>query len=335
MDLTFRILWFEDSDEWYKSMSRRVSKHIEENNFIAKIDRIKKPSDFDLKKYNLHNYDLLIVDYDLETICENNIDRKIYGTEIIKLIRHDDFVNDILFYSALGFSKIYEIFKSEGLQGVFISDRKNEEFYERVKKLANKTITRANNIVNIRGVVMDTTSNFDNMICDLIIAIWPTLGGNEGNISEYIKKEILNGICKTSDKLKERYVSIDGENIESLLGERDFSAARQVRVLNKCIELDSGLREKLSEALKKHLHLENGEEKETFFNLYNKDIINYRNALAHVKTEISIEDKDVAVEINGETVIFNQELCNNLRRNLLNYKNILDDINEYVVSKNI
>ena len=47
MDLTFRILWFEDSDEWYKSMSRRVSKHIEENNFIAKIDRIKKPSDFD------------------------------------------------------------------------------------------------------------------------------------------------------------------------------------------------------------------------------------------------------------------------------------------------
>lgn len=331
MDLTFRILWFEDSDEWYSTISRRVEKYIIDKNFKPEIKRFTNTSGFNLSEYNLNNYDLLIVDYDLNT---NNVDGnniKIYGTEIIDLVRADDFVNDILFYSAIGYDELYKIFKDKCMQGVFISERKNSEFLEIFKRLANKTITRANNIVNVRGIVMDATSNFDNMIRDLIIAIWPTLGSNEKQISEYIRKAILEENCETAEQLKCKYESIDSANIGALLDERDFSAARHVRVLNKCIKLDSDLKQRVNDAFNKHLN----QDTTKFCKSYNEDIINLRNALAHVKTEISIEDKDVTVEINGETVIFNQELCNNLRRNLLKYKNILDDINEYVVSKNI
>lgn len=66
MDLTFRIIWFEDVDEWYNTTSRRVSRYIKNKNFKVDIMRIKKASDFDLTEYQLQNYDLLIIDYDLE-----------------------------------------------------------------------------------------------------------------------------------------------------------------------------------------------------------------------------------------------------------------------------
>ena len=33
MDLTFRIIWFEDVDEWYNTTSRRVSRYIKNKNF--------------------------------------------------------------------------------------------------------------------------------------------------------------------------------------------------------------------------------------------------------------------------------------------------------------
>ena len=61
MDLTFRIIWFEDVDEWYNTTSRRVSRYIKNKNFKVDIMRIKKASDFDLTEYQLQNYDLLIM----------------------------------------------------------------------------------------------------------------------------------------------------------------------------------------------------------------------------------------------------------------------------------
>lgn len=70
MDLTFRIIWFEDVDEWYNTTSRRVSKYIREKNFKVDIMRIEKASDFILKDRQLQNYDLLIVDYELEKVYE-------------------------------------------------------------------------------------------------------------------------------------------------------------------------------------------------------------------------------------------------------------------------
>ena len=42
MDLTFKIIWFEDVDEWYNTTSRRVQRYIENKNYKVNIQRIKK-----------------------------------------------------------------------------------------------------------------------------------------------------------------------------------------------------------------------------------------------------------------------------------------------------
>lgn len=332
MDLTFRIIWFEDVDEWYNTTSRRVSRYIKNKNFKVEIMRIERASDFDLKEHQLQNYDLLIVDYELEKIYEQNGVKSIYGTEIIRMIRDGNFLNDVLFYSSHGFDVINRVMKQEGLQGVFIADRNNDEFLEKVQLLVDKAIRRADNLINIRGVVMDTTSGFDNKIRDLISIIWPILGDKETKIANDIKKKILRDNIKTAEKLDEKYLEINADNIDALLNERDFSAIRQARLLSWCIESNEVLKKKLQENFKKYLQLNNGAEQGKFYELYKDDIIRYRNALAHVKNTPSIDSKVIIGEVDGKFVQFDQELCDQLRKKLLNYESVLDDMYGYIES---
>ncbi len=332
MDLTFRIIWFEDVDEWYNTTSRRVSKYIKDKNFKVEIKRIAKASDFLLKDYQIQNYDLLIVDYELEKDYEQNEIKSIYGTEIIQMIRKGKFVNDVLFYSSHGFDVINNIMKQEGLQGVFIADRDNGEFLDMVKSLIDKAVRRADNLINIRGVVMDTTSDFDNKIRDLISIIWHTLGDKEKKVGNDVKKKILKDNICTAEKLDKKYPMIDSNNIDNLLNERDFSAHRQARLLSWCIESNEELKNKLLEIMAKHLRIEKETKKIKFFELYNEEIIKYRNALAHIKHTPSNESQVFTCEIDGQQIVFDKELCDKLRKRLLSYEKVLDDMYDYIES---
>lgn len=331
MDLSFRIIWFEDNDEWYRSLSRRVSKYIKGKNFKVEIERV-KASDFVLQDYQIQNYDLLIVDYQLEKIYDQEKELNIYGSEIIRMVRNGKFVNDVLFYSSNGFEKLNNVMKQEGLQGVFIADRDNDEFMEMVKLLIDKAVRRAENLVNIRGVVMDTTSGFDNKIRDLISILWRTLGDKEIKIANDIKKRILMDNIKTAKKLEEKYPEINAENIDELLNERDFSSIRQARLLSWCINSNEMLQKKLLTIIQDCLQLDQEVEQINFYKLYDVDIIKYRNALAHVKKSPSIDSKVIMVEIDGKPIQFDQKLCDQLRKKLLNYEKALDSMYDYIES---
>ncbi len=330
MDLTFRIIWFEDVDEWYSTTSRRVSRYIKDKNFKIEITRVEKASDFVLEEYQIQNYDLLIVDYELEKIFEQDSVKSIYGSEIIRMIRNGNFVNDVLFYSSHGYDVISRVMKQEGLQGVFVADRDNGEFLETVKLLIDKAVRRADNLINIRGVVMDTTSEFDNKIRDLINIIWRTLGDKESKIVNDIKKKILKDNIKTAEKLDEKYPEINADNIDTLLNERDFSSLRQARLLGWCIDSNEVLKVKLQEILVNCLQTDKEMGEIKFFELYNDDIIKYRNALAHVKNTPSIDSIVFIGEIDGKKVQFDKVLCDKLRKRLLKYEKALDDMYNYI-----
>ena len=235
-----------------------------------------------------------------------------------------------MYYSSHGFDVINTVMKREGLQGVFVADRNNGEFIEKVKLLIDKAVRRADNLINIRGVVMDTTSDFDNKIRDLISISWPILGEKEKKIACDIKKKILKDNIKTAERLDKKYPEINIHSIDNLLDERDFSAIRQARLLSWCFESNEMLKKKLEENFKKYLQLNDGREKEKFYELYNDDIIKYRNALAHIKNTPSAESNVIIGEVDGKKIQFDRELCNQLRRKLLNYEKILDEMYEYI-----
>ncbi len=330
MDLTFKIIWFEDVDEWYNTTSRRVQRYIENKNYKVNIQRIKKASDYKLNKLELYNCDLLIIDYELEKVYDQNGEKNIYGSDIIQMIRDGNFFNDILFYSSHGYDVINDIMKQKGLQGVFITDRTNREFMSKVQSLIDKAVRRSSNLINIRGIVMDTTSEFDNKITDLINIIWPLLDNEkEIQIANKIKKKILEDNIKTAKKLETKYTNINKENINNLLSERDFSAMRKARLLSWCIESNKELKNKLQTTFKENLQLNNGNEYNKFFEQYNNDIIKYRNALAHVKNS-PIDSTQIIGKVDGEDIIFDQNLCNKLRKKLLNYEKVLNNLYEYI-----
>lgn len=311
--------------------------HLEEykgtfknKNYKVNIQRIKKASDYKLNKLELYNCDLLIIDYELEKVYDQNGEKNIYGSDIIQMIRDGNFFNDILFYSSHGYDVINDIMKQKGLQGVFITDRTNREFMSKVQSLIDKAVRRSSNLINIRGIVMDTTSEFDNKITDLINIIWPLLDNEkEIQIANKIKKKILEDNIKTAKKLETKYTNINKENINNLLSERDFSAMRKARLLSWCIESNKELKNKLQTTFKENLQLNNGNEYNKFFEQYNNDIIKYRNALAHVKNS-PLDSTQIIGKVDGEDIIFDQNLCNKLRKKLLNYEKVLNNLYEYI-----
>lgn len=200
----------------------------------------------------------------------------------------------------------------------------------KVQSLIDKAVRRSSNLINIRGIVMDTTSEFDNKITDLINIIWPLLDNEkEIQIANKIKKKILEDNIKTAKKLETKYTNINKENINNLLSERDFSAMRKARLLSWCIESNKELKNKLQTTFKENLQLNNGNEYNKFFEQYNNDIIKYRNALAHVKNS-PIDSTQIIGKVDGEDIIFDQNLCNKLRKKLLNYEKVLNNLYEYI-----
>ncbi len=330
MDTNFRIIWFEDVDEWYNTLSRRLKRYIGSKNFKIIIDRVKDSYDFDINRYNIQNYDLLVIDYELEKKFIDGIEHPTYGHQIIKVIREGKFYNDVLFYSSHGFNIILNVMKEEGLQGVFIADRNNEEFINTAKALVDKAVRRSENLVNIRGIVMDNTSGFDNKIRDIISIIWPYLKEGEEKIVNDIKRKILDDNKKTAEKLVKNYSIINAKNIDQLLNERDFSAYRQARLLGWCINSNIELKRVFKDIFSKHLKIDTGEGDIPFFENYKKDIISFRNALAHVKDAPDGMGECYIGEIDGKSVKFDEELCNKIRGNLIIYESILDEMYQYI-----
>ena len=328
MDIKFRIIWFEDIDEWFNTLSRRVSRYIKNKNFEVDIKRIRRADEFSINDPEIINYDLMIIDYELGKVEDMDESPLVYGSDIINQIRQGKFVNDILFYSSHGYEKISNVMRNLNLQGVFIADRDNNEFYETIQRLIDKSIRRAENIVNIRGIVMDATSDFDNKIKDLISILWNHLGEKETKISEDIKKKILLDNKKSAEKLFNKYEVIDHDNIDALLQERDFNAYRQARLLGWCIEANEMIKFQLHKILEKSIDNYNVEQ--GFFERYTIDVINYRNALAHVKNSPIQNGNCYIGEVNGEQVIFNKDLCEKLRKTIIQYNNVLDEMYKYI-----
>ena len=184
MDLNYKILWFEDTDESFDTLSRRTERYVNSKNLRCQIRRVWGSSDFDLAAYDLNTYEILVVDLRLsEHSC---------GYDIIRAIREGNYVNDVLFYSAEGVQVLSAIMKEYGLEGVFITDRNHKIFVPKIKQLIDKSIRRSENVINIRGIVMDETSEFDTQMCEIVNAVQPHMTKEEVlSLKEYIANHLL------------------------------------------------------------------------------------------------------------------------------------------------
>jgi len=318
MDINYRILWFEDTDESFETLGRRTKRYVESQNLRCTIDRIQGASEFDSMKPDINSYEILVVDLKLSEESK--------GYNIIETIRQSNFVNDILFYSSDGVAVLESLLKEHRLEGVFITDRKNDEFMFKIRQLIDKSIRRSENVINIRGIVLDETSEFDTLMCDIITEVCSFI--TEGEIKalkKYMSKTIQNYL-KDVNKLSTAYADDGNWDISCLLLERDFNSMMKAKTLNYVLKsIDNGRIVQACNQNKALLPEVYNENSICFVEAYNRDILMFRNKLAHVKYTNTTTPALIG-EINGKTYYCNKEFCAMMRDVLIKYGKWLTSI---------
>lgn len=314
MDINYKILWFEDTDESYETLSRRTQRYVESKNLRCQIKRIYGVSDFNISQYDLNAYEVLVVDLQLSLGSK--------GYEIINAIRASNYVNDILFYSSAGVSTLENAMKEYKLEGVFLSDRDNRVFMEKIKQLIDKSVRRSENIINIRGIVMDETSEFDSQMKDIILATQSLMSPEEiCSIKNYVSKELLSKKANDASKLLEKFSDSGDWAISDLLEEHEFTSMMRARLVNKILGLKSNqqiqeLVASCRNVLPELFAVPSG--KFRFAKAYEDNIIVFRNKLAHVK-QLNAKNPVFIGTINGTEYRCDSQFCTMMRERLIRY----------------
>ena len=158
MNKVFNILWFEDDTDWIRGIEDQIKEILADKFLEANILKFRKADTFKIDGNVEKNFDLILVD--------NCLLHDTKGSELISKIRTNKILTDILFYSS-NYEKLIEFLKSqfsEDLNGVYITKRDNEKFLEKVTKLIEKNIRRSENINNFRGIVTESTCEFEEIV---------------------------------------------------------------------------------------------------------------------------------------------------------------------------
>lgn len=326
MDINYKILWFEDTDESYDTLSRRTARYVEGKNLRCHIKRIKGVSDFDISKYDLNTYEVLVVDLQLSEESK--------GYEIIKTIRTSKYVNDILFYSSAGVSTLDKAMKEYRLEGVFLSDRNNRMFMEKIQQLIDKSVRRSENIINIRGIVMDETSEFDSQMKDFILAAQSRMTPAEiSTLKKYASKKLLAAAASDAADLVQKYPEqSDTWALSDLLSEHNFTSMMRARLVNKVLSMRDN--HAISQVVDQCFDIlpevfRETDKKALFANAYEQNIIMFRNKLAHVK-QLNAESPVLIGNICGIEYRCDGAFCSMMRDRLIRYGNWFNAINDCI-----
>lgn len=263
MHMNFRILWIDDSIDYYEATELQIKRLVLNNNMHPTINFFddyeefcqKELDNFEEERFN--RYDLLIIDYALSDIT---------GIEIIQELRRKQIYTDIVFYSSELHKMREEVKKGELLDGIFFADRK--DLTSAVNNVIRKNMRREYSIANIRGLIMDSTSEFD-YICRITATdLFSKLSEEDQKDVEAQLREFVEAASKRSTKT---FKGLDGKKglgyVTTAMNSTDYvmNNADRYSILNLILQR-SGLFTYVPEDMDK---------------CYDVDVIKARNKLAH------------------------------------------------------
>lgn len=305
MRIKYNILWIENEQTWLKPALKFVRELLNENGFdfcpthLKKEDEVRALLEADS---TLKRFDLILVDYQL--------DRGERGDTIIKSIRDHKIFTEIIFYSQ-DLPGIRKILMDNFIDGVYIADRKGEQFREKVEKVLLSTIKKTQDISTVRGLVMSETSDLDYKVFNIINIFFSRFPNPEvEKIRAYIFEDIIGNLQEKAEKQEKKFHNIA---MNELLNEGFFDAYKKVRILGRILIL---------------LNNKDLTDNKDFCSSYLQDIICTRNELAHCI------EKDgtgglVLVTKKGEKP-FTDEICKGIRHNIRQHLKNLSAIENYV-----
>ena len=271
MRYDMRVLWVEDTPKFYKETKDILEMFAEDMGLVIDFKYIQNVEEFMQNIGNEKNgfklFDIYFIDYTLSN--------GVVGDSVIKELRKEEVDADVLFYSSEHERDIRSTIIDDlnSFQGVYIANRDN--FEEKSTFLLKKNARRLLALNNIRGLLMDQTSENDYTVNSYILRKFDELT-TEQKIS--ISKMLEEYISKKSNEL--------GEQIPEVLEKLKTTGITNIK---KTMGLSSylfpiDLKYRVFQKIMDYL----GEESfsENSLDTYLDKTVKERNKLAHKKLEL-------------------------------------------------
>lgn len=313
MKLNYKILWIDDNIEDIIDLGIKdeLISFVESKEFIATIDCFEDTKTA-IAKLESEKYDLILSDYNIDE-KEQNEEKQ--GDYLINQIRQNDIFTEVLFYSSdSNFKEIaMKLYQDRVSFFSLLNDVSYKEFKNKTFKLIDLTITKLEELNNIRGLVMSETSELDNSVEEIIFSFLSKGNEDSEKLKAYIIESIISsatGNLKSAEKFGEL-------NATEIIKSRLFDADKKSRTVNKILEI---------------LKVEDKQFND-FYKNYKADVLDTRNDLAHAKSDIidGIEYLIISRKDGEHPIKFNQEHCVQIRRNLRKHSELLKSIREITI----
>lgn len=307
MNTSFRILWFEDELAWFNMESLRVKSILETHYLTPDITR-KDGDDFSLSELTGNDYDLILMDYKLAEGAT--------GDTIVVALRNSNILTDILFYSSEEQNMLSAIrTQMPPIDGVYLTKRDYTIFTNKVEKIIQKIVRRSEDIVNLRGFVLDNTSGFEVRIREILNICWQTF--------DQTQKERLSQELATLLERKKSFVKKTVETAKS--AECCFSYANNDNyTLGIADRLD--IIQVILPILSTEYHMPDDTCPSDFKQYYIDKVNMYRNRLGH----IALGEK--VIHIKGRDVEINQDMHRLLRKNISEVDATISKIETFITT---
>lgn len=267
------ILWVEDSKSYYEEAKDILEMHAEDKGIKVNFKYVENAfsllEELDKQVQGFQIHDICFIDYAL-SMSDNKT-----GENIIRELRQKKVGADILFYSSENIATIRETIKQDlsSFEGVYVADR--DTFEDKSKLLLNKNSKKLYSINNIRGILMNETSENDYIMKSYILKEYSTLSDEQKEeITNIIKEKISNKASDIDDISKKLLKRIEDKHF--------LEAKKILSIANDLL----GLKDRY-EILEKIIEYKSVSDVESgkIDNYLNK-LVDLRNKLAHRKLEI-------------------------------------------------
>ena len=269
------ILWVEDSKSYYEEAKDILEMHAEDKGIKVNFKYVENAfsllEELDKQVQGFQIHDICFIDYAL-SMPDNKT-----GENIIRELRQKKVGADILFYSSENIATIRETIKQDlsSFEGVYVADR--DTFEDKSKLLLNKNSKKLYSINNIRGILMNETSENDYIMKSYILKEYSTLSDEQKEeITNIIKEKISNKASDIDDISKKLLKRIEDKHF--------LEAKKILSIANDLL----GLKDRY-EILEKIIEYKSVSDVESgkIDNYLNK-LVDLRNKLAHRKLEIPL-----------------------------------------------
>ena len=307
MKIKYSILWLDDQiDEFIDDeFVDQIKMYLEDEGFEPNVITVSKSQD--LFSQLSDDWDLILTDY-------NMTDKN--GANVIREIREKSILTEILFYTAQKeWEDVERIDRVSFLQTSKIVGTHHEIVVDEAKRLIGLTIKKFQNIVAMRGMIMHETSSLDAQIDNIVHKY---LMCQEVECEKCPNKNKCEPISecvmtKMHSHINEKFNIVKKKNFKKIKKDTFLYSADYKRiVLGKLLEMH---------------------ELEDFSSSYKDDIINIRNKFAHAVLLYNENTGKQYFENKQESIIFDNELCRDIRKNIRKYKERIDKLEQYILKK--